>query len=67
MSLLLMASTSHSFRTTHNRQQLQDEGTCRNCKHQGHCPYNNGDCSRSYYHKIYSDKKEKSIDKFVLK
>ena len=67
--LLLMSSTSRTtaLKNKKNQEELKDEGTCKNCKHQGNCPYSNGICSRAYYHKIYSDKKEKSIDKFILK
>lgn len=67
MSLLLMASKHNTLRAKTKKETLKDEGTCKNCKHQGNCPYADGTCSRAYYHKIYSDKKEKSIDKFTLK
>lgn len=69
MSLLLMTNTSRHniMRMETNKETLKDEGTCKNCKHQGNCPYANGTCSRAYYHKIYSDKKKKSVDKFILK
>lgn len=64
-----MANTSrHALKNRQsNKNYLQDEGTCENCKHQGNCPYADGTCSRAFYHKIYSNKKEKSVDKFVLK
>lgn len=64
-----MANTSrHTLKSRQsNKNHLQDEGTCKNCKHQGNCPYADGTCSRASYHKFYSNKKEKSIDKFVLK
>lgn len=66
--LLLMSSASRTIALKNKKEQeLKDEGTCKNCKYQGDCPYSNGVCSRAYYHKIYSDKKEKSVDKFVLK
>lgn len=67
--LLLMSSASRTIalKNKENQEGLKDEGTCKNCKYQGDCPYSDGVCSRAYYHKIYSDKKEKSIDKFILK
>lgn len=65
--LLSSGARHHRHNSTENTVELKDKGTCFNCKHQGDCPYTDGTCSRSYYHKIYSNKKEKSIDKFVLK
>lgn len=65
--LLLMASRHNMLRGKKIQEQLKDEGTCKNCKYQGNCPYSGGECSRSYYHKIYSDKIKKSIDRFTLK
>lgn len=67
MSLLLMSS-AHRMNVVHNRmeQLKKDEGTCKNCKYQGNCPYSGGECSRAYYHKIYKDKIKKSVDKFTL-
>lgn len=47
------------------QKKLKDKGTCLNCKYQGDCPYTQ-DCSRSYYHKIYTNKIDKAIDKFEL-
>jgi hypothetical protein len=68
MSLLLMTSSGYNTsKAKQSKKHLKDNGTCQNCKHQGNCPYANGVCSRAYYHKIYSDKKEKSVDKFKLK
>lgn len=65
--LLLMTNRQNTLKAKYNKEELKDEGTCKNCKHQGNCPYADGTCSRAYYHKIYSNKKEKSVDKFVLK
>ena len=65
--LLLMANKSTTLKRYTNQEQPQDEGTCKNCAHQGNCPYGDGTCSRAYYHKIYSNKLKKSVDKFVLK
>ena len=69
MSLLLMSSASrmNKIKSTNNATAKEDVGTCKNCVHQGNCPYTDGTCTRAYYHKIYSDKKEKSVDKFKLK
>lgn len=66
-AILLMTSSQRRFTTVNNKKELKDVGSCLNCKHQGNCPYSNGDCSRAYYHKIYSNKIEKSVDKFELK
>lgn len=65
--LLLMANKPNALKIHKNQEQLQDVGTCKNCARQGNCPYSDGTCSRSYYHKIYSDKKKISVDKFILK
>ena len=65
--LLLITNRQNALKVRYNEEELKDEGTCKNCKHQGDCPYADGTCSRAYYHKIYSNKKEKSVDKFVLK
>lgn len=68
MFLLLSSGVRHQrHSSTEDAVELKDVGTCFNCKYQGDCPYEDNSCSRSYYHKIYSDKKEKSIDKFRLK
>ena len=65
--MLLLMANKHNPLRVNEEEILKDEGTCKNCKHQGNCPYSDGTCSRDYYHKIYSNKKEKSVDKFVLK
>ena len=46
-TLLIMSSHfNHSINV--NKKNLIDEGTCKNCKYQGNCPYLDGSCSRAY-------------------
>ena len=66
-TLLIMSSHfNHSINV--NKKNLIDEGTCKNCKYQGNCPYLDGSCSRAYRLNFYSpSKNKKCIDRFVLK
>ena len=64
-----MSNSSRFNNRLKNREEelKEDKGTCINCTYQGNCPYADGTCSRSYYHKVYSDKIKKSVDKFKLR
>ena len=66
-TLLIMSSHfNHSINV--NKKNLIDEGTCKNCKYQGNCPYLDGSCLRAYRLNFYSpSKNKKCIDRFVLK
>lgn len=66
-TLLMMSSHFNHFNNT-NKEKLTDEGTCKNCKYQGNCPYLDGSCSRAYSLNFCSLPKGKEcIDRFVLK
>ena len=69
MSATLLIMSSHFNHSTNvNKKNLIDEGTCKNCKYQGNCPYLDGSCSRAYRLNFYSPSKNKEcIDRFVLK